>query len=342
MNRGHHFIRQHLRTNAWSFMAIILAGVLNNFVSFLLPVSIGEFFTLFFHTGSSKDRLLKWLGVEVTTLHAFFIMFCGLLLLKAILTLVESYGTFRQGEIFVKKIREDIFEAQINWSAVSFLEKSYGKYLLRYSNDLKAVQNYLSRGYMDGIKSSLFLLTGLFLLMQINMQLTVLVMILLVTISLSIYAFAQWQTSYIVTSRSSRSSLLAFVARHFARFKKIKDRSEEKRIIDQFKIRSDKLFRTNMRYNVVESLLLAMVPVFMFGIILILLWRIMYLKDEVSASQGVMIVLILLMMEGGIRKLLKVPSYLNKGRISLQKINKLLGEPSLSQSKVIKIEEGQI
>ncbi|HJW31202.1 MAG TPA: hypothetical protein VJ508_18370, partial [Saprospiraceae bacterium] len=50
---------------------------------------------------------------------------------------------------------------------------------------------------------------------------------------------------------------------------------------------------------------------------------------------SLMIILMLLMMEGGIRRLLKVPTYINKGKISLQKISKLLHEPRMTANPEI-------
>lgn len=320
-------IVEHVRKYRGGFYLVIFIGFLNNIVSFLLPVSIGVFFSLFFRTGSSKDSLLQWMGIELNSINQFFLFFSALLVIKGILTFIENYGSFKQGELFVRNMRESVFASQIHWSSESFPEKTYGKYLLRYSNDLKSIQNYLTRGYLDGIKSILFLITGFFLLMKINSELTLLLVFLLLMGVFIIFMLARWQTNYIVTSRSARSSLLAYVARQFARFKRLKAMEDEQRVLADFNTRSRHLFDENMKYYVTESIMLMLVPFLIFGIIGILLLRIYFLPGVLSASDGLMMVLILLMMEGGIRRLLKVPSYLNKGKISLQKIEKLRNEP---------------
>ena len=69
MNKKEHFVSEHIRKNPFSFAAILLAGFVNSCVSFLLPVSIGEFFTLYFHTGSSKGKLLSFLGLHLDTVQ---------------------------------------------------------------------------------------------------------------------------------------------------------------------------------------------------------------------------------------------------------------------------------
>ncbi len=317
-----HFLKFRLE-----FCFVIFIGFLNNIISFLLPISIGVFFSIYFNTGSTKESLLQWIGVELNSISQFFFFFSTLLILKGILAFVENFMTFKQGELFVKHIREGVFSSQIHWSDLSFPHQSYGKYLLRYSNDLKSVQNYLTRGYMEGIKSSLFIVTGFFILFLINVPMTLLLLGLLMVGVFLIFLLARWQTNYIVRSRSARSSLLAYVARQFARFRKVKDNQDEARVLTNFNRRSDNLYDANMQYNVSESFILMLVPFLIFGMIGTLLLRMYQLPGTISASEGLMMVLILLMLEGGIRRLLKVPTYLNKGRISLQKIDKLNQEP---------------
>lgn len=328
MQQSSKYVFDHIRKYRFTFWGVIFIGLLNSLVSFLLPVSIGEFFTLFFKTGSSKGKLLDWLGIELSTINQFFLLFTLLLFLRAILSYIEYYGTFRQGELFVKYLREDVFSAQIGWSAASMLDQSYGKYLLRYSNDLKSIQLYLTNGYMEGIKSVLFLITGLLVMMNIQWQITLLLVVMLIVVMVLVYLLARWQTGFIIRSRSARSSLLAYVARQFARFRKVKERQEEDVTMASFHEKSNHLFQANMKYNVSESLLLAVIPVLIFGVIGVLLWRMVFLQGSISASDGLMMVLILLMMEGRIRRILKVPTYLNKGKISLQKIHKMYDEPT--------------
>jgi len=322
MNRKNHFAIEHIRKYPVTFGGIIVTGFLNSCTSFLLPVSIGEFFTIHFKIGSSKDRLLGWLGLHVDSLQEFFLIFLVLMTVKFVFSYLESVASFKLSELFVKDLREKIFASQLNFD--ESLHRTYGKYLLRYSNDMKAVQNYFSKGILDGIKNVLFLLTGLFLLFKIHSGITSLFVGILLVISFLIYFIATLQNPFIRASRSSRSSLLAFVAKAFAEFERIKQKQSEASRIQKFNLRSDKLYEANMRNNKIESLTQAVIPFCIFTIIGILLWQMTKLYMNISASNAFIIVLILLMMQGALRKLFKVPSYLNKGRISLQKISKLL------------------
>ncbi len=330
------FIRQHVARHKLLLSGIVGLSWFNSIVSFLLPLSIGEFFTVFFHTGSSKGRLLHWMGVEASTVSQFFLLFLGLLALKTLLTFLETYATFLQGELLVRHVREHIFAAQLKWDPVWFKGRAYGKYLLRYSNDLKSVQHGMTSGYLEAIKSGLFLLTGLLVMARINSLVTGLFAALLFAGFFLVYRFAGWQSGYITESRSARSSLLAFVAHQFSRFSQVKQQDEDAAILANFHEKSGTLFRSNLKFSFTESLLLALVPLLLFGIIAVVLWRMEYLQGSMTASEGLMLIMMLLMMEGGIRRLLKAPTYMNKGKISLLKIRKLLQEPTmLSKTRAV-------
>lgn len=309
------------------FWVVVLTGFLNNIVTFLLPVSIGEFFVLYFNTGSSKDKLLQWLGISLHSLDQFFIFFVALLVMKALLTFGENYMTSTQGELFVKGIRESVFTAQMQWSQASWLNQSYGKYLLRYSNDMKSIQAGLTKGYMEGLRSSLFLITGLLVLARINWQVTLVLFVFLMIGLQLMFRITHWQSAFIMSSRSARSSLLAYVSRQFSRIKKVKDLGTENLAIAGFKEKSELLYKDNMIYNISESYFLMLVPALVYGMIGVMLSCMILFEGEINAAEGVMMVLILIMMEGGIRRLLKVPSYINKGNISLRKVDKLYEGP---------------
>lgn len=332
MNKKIQFVSEHIRKYPYSVGALILAGFVNSCVSFLLPVSIGEFFAVHFHTGSSKGKLLSWMGIHIVTLQGFFLLFIILLLLRVVLSYAESFGSYRQGELFAKNLRENLFASQINWPPDLLSKNLYGKYLLRYSNDMKTVQNYFTKGILEGIKNVLFLLTGLFMLSRIHFTLTIILFSVILVILTVTYFISRFQRPFISASRSHRSSLLAFVTKSFSRFEKLKLNQEEADTIESFNTRSDNLYHANMRSNRIESRLQSSSYLMIFSMIGILLWQMTMPYSRISASDGLMMILMVLMMQGALRRILKIPGYLNKGNISLQKISKILLRPDAIES----------
>lgn len=322
------FVSAHIKKYPLIFSATLLMSFINSCVSFLLPVSIGEFFTLYFHTGSSKGKLLTWLGIHLQTLQGFYLFFTFLLLIKIVGGYIENLNNSRLGEQFVKNIREKVFVTQMNWHPSLLSKNQYGKYLLRYSNDMKAIQNYFSKGILEGIGNLMFLLTGIFLLSKIHFTLTMIMVALLLIIGSIIYFIAKYQRTFIKTARSYRSSLLAFVTKTFSGHEKIKLRGRDTEMIDNFNTRSANLYHANMQSNKLESLIQNMASFMIFLMIGILIWQMTLSYGHVHSSDGLMMILMILMMQGALKKILKVPGYLNKGNISLQKINKILHIPT--------------
>lgn len=324
MIKNENFVYSHIRRHPFAFAGILIAGLINSCISFLLPVSVGEFFSIHFHTGGTKSKILSLLGLHIHTLQGFFIFFLALLIIKPIVNYWESIGTYRQGELFVKDLRELAFASQMNWEKEHLSKRAYGKYLLRYSNDMKAVQSYLSNGILGGIKNTVFLLTGLGLLSIIHLRVTLLLSSLFLLVIAIIYFAAAYQKPFITAARSSRSSLLAFVAKSFSRFEKIVMRNDNEETIRNFIRRSDKLYHANMRSNRIESFLQSGTSFLIYGMIGLLLWQMTMPFVHISSPEALMIILIILMMRGAMVKILKVPGYLNKGKISLEKIRQIM------------------
>lgn len=305
----------------------LLLGLINSCASFLLPVSIGEFFTIYFHSQSSKGKLLKWLGIQIYTLQDFYLLFVILLVVKMIAGYFESINNRRLGELFVKDLREQIFSAQMRWHPLLLSKSAYGKYLLRYSNDMKAVQNYFSKGILDGLKNVIFLGTGIFLLSKIHLVLSLMLVALFSIACLLIYFVSDYQKKFIIAARTHRSGLLAFVAKAFSGYEKIVVRNRDAATIDKFKNRSQLLYDANIRSVRLESLIQNMASFMIFLMIGILLWQMTLPYGQIHSSEGLMMILMILMMQGALRGILKVPGYINKGNVSLEKIRQILEQP---------------
>jgi len=90
-----------------------------------------------------------------------------------------------------------------------------------------------------------------------------------------------------------------------------------------------------MQSNKIESLLHSSASFLIFLTIGIFLWQMTFPYAQISASHGVMVVLIIMMMHGAFTNILKVPGYLNKGKISLHKIEKLLQHESEPENEEV-------
>jgi ABC-type multidrug transport system fused ATPase/permease subunit len=319
-----HLAREYTGRNKSILSLIIFTGLLQSCISFLLPVTIGDFFSIQYNAGSSKGRLLQLLGIHFSSLQAFFLFFLFLLALKGGLSLAEQWMSLKEGEKFVRLVRERVFNAQINQDTAIFQQRAYGNYLLRYSNDLKAVRNYLLRGILGAVKNSLFLFIGFVLLAIIHFQLTMYLVILFSFFLAGIYFLTKYQKQFIQRSRDKRSNLLAFVTKSFSRYKRIKEQNNEQATISRFNEKSGHLFEANMNNNCLESVQESLVPFLQYAMLVGLLFLSTIVTPAIHYADALIFVLVILMLFSSMRRVLKVPGILTKGNISLQKIEVLM------------------
>jgi hypothetical protein len=316
-----------LRHHKPALLAYFFVAVINSAAAFLLPVSIGEFFRIAFQTQGSKGKLLQLLGIHMETMDVFLVFFISLVLARALAEFFEKYLAARQGEMLVKWLRDRLFETQLHWDREKFRSKHFGNYLLRYSNDMKAVQGYLSRGWLGGGRELVFLMMGFSVLFIINRPLALLYESVFLFLIVLLFILSRRQGALIVDSRSKRSGLLAFVTRSFQRHGKISEEGKTEKVFENYEGRSSALFQSNMINHRFESFFQSMLPLFQYIMIgAILMAMAIPEMFPVSAGQALVFVLIMLQMNGSLKRLLKALPALNKGKISMKKISEILSD----------------
>lgn len=308
----------------------VFVGLIQSCSIFFITVSIGEFFSIQFNSGGNKTRLLQLFGIHLTTLSSFFLMFSALIVVRTIFEFLERRLSYTQGESYAKFIREKLFVAQIALSQESFEKRHFGKYLLRYTNDMKSMQNFLTKGIMGCIKDVCFLSMGFWLLWVIHHQLSLYLLLITVFIMLLIFAISTLQKKLITSSRNKRSGLLAMITKSFQQHQFIKENNREERTEQRFKRKSEELYAANMNNNRFDSLLQALLPMFQFSMIGILLWLMSLSTSYITANDSLVFILITLMMISPMKRVLRVPAIINRGKISLAKINEIMNSsPSI-------------
>jgi ABC-type multidrug transport system fused ATPase/permease subunit len=319
----HSFLIDHIQKNQTQLLLIVLLGWISSCTGILLTLTIGDFFMLIFHTNGSKGKLLAMLGIRLESGNLFFIVFLSLAVVKFLCSFIDKYLTVKQSEQFVRNIRSNLFQAQINTHVEVFKSKAYGNYLLRYSNDMKVIQSYLSKGILGGIQELFVVLMGIGVLLKIRWQLGFVILCLLFFTGVASWYVSFLQKKYISVSRDKRSGLLAFVTKTFSRFQTMKDRNQESEMMNRFEKKSTDLYNANLTNGKRESFLQSLIPFLQYIIIFSVLFLIAGGYIQSNASDAVVIILLLMLLQGAVRRLLKVPGILNKGRISLDKINDL-------------------
>ena len=159
---------------------------------------------------------------------------------------------------------------------------------------------------------------------MIHFNLTLYLIALFAVILTAIFLLAKYQKQFILQSRTKQSNLLAFVTKSFDRHTRLKQLGTEEATIERFNGKSQLLLEANLKNNKLESIQQSLVPALQYAMLGFLLWLSTLVKPAILHDDALVFILVTLMLFSCMRSLLKVPGILNKGDISLHKIEILL------------------
>ncbi|WP_111669662.1 ABC transporter transmembrane domain-containing protein [Algoriphagus litoralis] len=322
-----HWFGKDLKVGLW-----LALGWLASLSTFFLSLMIGWFYDLKFQEGISKSELLKRFGLNIQRIDLFFLFMGIIILLKFSLQFAERIGINRSADLFIHRLASRLYRKQINWQPEVFEGRPFGKYLLRYSGDMTAVRNMLIQGIHRGLRDGLFLITGLGLLLWINSTWTLwLSALALLALPLFLY-LDQKQLETIPEKRNSKNELLNYVTTSFSKHRIISEKGNSEYNFRGFRRRNKRVLAAANQYQKWESIRHALINVT--GPVLIaFLLGILYFSNQVTtAGELLTFLLVLAALVPAFRNVIKAPNLIQKGLISLLKIEKLIrknGEPQL-------------
>ncbi len=338
------FCAQHKQ---WISITLI-SSILSSVLTIAIPVSIGKYYELVFDFNAYRSKIFDWLPLDIgATIPQFLGFFAILVLLKGVFTFLERYCIGMLGEKLVLNVRNQLFEHQLYLPSVIYDEKGIGKYLLRFSGDLKSIQNYLSNGVIRFIGDLLLLIFACITLSIIHFQLGVLIATCLFLTTLIVIFFNRYLAQITRQRRRSKSILLSFVNTHLRSIHTIKSFNKEVPIIKQYKKRSDKVYHWGKQYQTITAFIRTLVPTAMYVMLGLVLLVIYQLKQQSVAIQGstlLIFVMFLISLLPIFRRLLRVNIVWEMGNISFEKLLNVLNKANFENQDAIplKLKEGSV
>lgn len=290
-------------------------------------VSIGKYFELLFGFESHRAQILDFLpAFFFDTVPNFLIFFGSLVLLRGTFFFIERYNTGILGELMVRDLREKLFEHQLHLNMKVYDDRGTGKYLLRYSGDLKSIQNYLTKGVIRFSSDIVLLGLGLGTILYLTPELFPVFIIGIPTVMLGTWIANRYLYNVSVKRRDTRSGLLSFVNSRLSAMLSIKSFNKENPELKKFLKRSGRLYRHGRKYHRYYQFIQALIPTLLFlmlGGLFYAAWRLKGLG--VSIDQGVVLgsILILISMLPFLRRTLRVSVVWKLGNISFGKLLKV-------------------
>lgn len=322
-------LQQFVSKNKPVIAVALFSAFFSSLCSVLLPLSIGSFYQIAFNESSGKNELLEQLGVSMDSLTSFFFFFTALTLIKGLLTWTEHISMRTIEERITHDVRSRLFHAQMNHDFDAFHTRSAGKYLARYSSDMLAIQQYVSKGIIKPIADGLFLIAAFLLLFQLNSSLSKALLVVFVVGSVLMILVSSIQKKPNEARRNARSSLLGFIEQRLHAISTIKvfNRAHPEEL--KFEKRNKKFYDSSIRFQLYNGLNKALPQLIFFAAIGILLYLSVQseYKESASSSSVLIFILILLYLQSVYKRLLRVPSLLTSGATSFDNLMAVLNLP---------------
>jgi len=331
-----HFGLQNLVLCAASVVAIIVGNVIN----VLLPLSIGWFYEIALGDVGTKSKVLKNFPFSVQSISDYFFLFGILILVKGLFVFLEKYLTGILGERFSRDLRERVFASQLRHTLPVHRLKPVGKYLLRYSGDLLAIQQLIVKGILGFVGDLFFVGFAFVVLFLINSNLALIVFVGLLVSALIVIGLSSKVRLSAVERRNQRSILLGYVSSRMSAFYTIKSFNRENPETNGFLRRSKKLYDLGVHYLRISAFFHALLPVFFFSVVFAIFYYIAYVSENYSKIINMelfVFVLMLLYLQTSVKRLLKVNLTWQVGIVSLNKLLTLINLPEekLSQADIL-------
>ncbi len=332
MKTANSLLRHYLSSFRKPLLVTLLVAFLSSIATILVPLSIGKFSALVFGLSGGKSGLFDFLPSEfVDTVPHFLIFFFILLMVKFILGFGQRYLISSAGERLVNQIRIDLFEHQIGIDMSVYDEKGIGKYLLRYSGDLKSIQNYITRGIIGFVVDLGLLAIALIFLGLINFQIALIIILVLPVISVPILLLNRKLNRVSEIRRNKRSNLLSFINQRLIGILTVKAFNRHKPELQKFNKRSQVLLHQGLRYHELASLIYVLIPFMLYSMLGVIMFTInKWQSSGFTIDKGATLAafFLLLSMLPVFRRLLKVPVVWDLGRISLDKLARIWTLPN--------------
>ena len=320
------------KKNRWKAIGAILAGMIANIFTILIPVSLGKYFDLLFGFHSHRAAFLDLLPFSFwENIQEYLIFLIGLIFLKTVFQYLQRLQTAVLGELFVKELREQLFRQQLEIQTSVYDSRGTGRYLLRHSGDLKSIQNFLTKGVIR-FSTDIFLLFLAFLsLAWLNETIFSIILGGFVVIGLVVYFLNKILFRISVKRRNVRSGLLSFVNTHLKSVKTIKVFNKAITENKKYDKRSSQLFDVGVRFQKVYNLIFVLVPSLLRLILVAVLYAIYLEKGNpnirLNAGNTLGFIFLFITILPIFRRVLRISTIWELGSISLDKLSKVFEMP---------------
>ena len=321
-------ILNFIQRNKLYFVLALIAGMVSSMCTVVLSLSLGKFYEIFFNDAGNKTRIMHLIGINIgDNITVFFIFYGALLLIKGITEWTFYFFSKVTADRLSLSLRNKLFSRLVFSQPEAFAKKAPGQYLLRFSGDLQAIQNFFTQGIIIFLKDIFFLLMGCWFLMKADFRLALVVFLYIPLLPLVNYFFTRVIKNIIIDKRNRKSNLLSFVSERFFNMGSLKSFRKERIENRRFKKKSAGLYTTSVQYHRWYACVQALTSVLLYALPALLLFLVSVQEIPVSRSHLMAFILLIFMQLSALKRIGKVQTTWQAGLTSLNKITQLLQYP---------------
>jgi len=318
-------VLQYLRRQKAKTLKIVFLGVMANVLTISIPVSIGKYYRLVFHLHSRRVKVFNFIPEQIwNTVPKFLIVFFTLIILRFFFFFWYQYLIKKEGEFFVKSIKDYLFEYQLKIKYAIYQEKGIGKYLLRYSGDINSLKNLYLKGSIKIFVDAIMLAVALFWLSVLNVKGAVVVVVASVLCYVLIRIVNKKIEYYSINKRNKSAGQLSFVSRALHSILTIKVFNKQDVELKKYQKKSKAVKNAAIIYHKWFIINKGLIAFMQYGVLGMVLY-VFYLEDTVQ-NQSALISFILLYVTilPVVRRLFFIETVYKLGNISLVKLNNII------------------
>lgn len=338
------FIKESIKENPGLAVIAVISGFCYNIFTVLVPIAIGRFYEFNFEFSSVRLKLFfsGFPLINTDSFHAFLIFFIGIILIRFLFEYTNRYVIGILGERFSQSLREQLFAHQLRVLTPIYDAKGIGRYLLRYSGDLKSVQNYLTQGLFR-FAQDIFLIA---ILLAVIGYYSIIMALIILTFIVCAFGFIFFMNLVLyrisVERRNRRSGMLSFVNNSLRSILSIKVFNKNVPFERRYNKRSLKLLDIGVKYQQITALINAVIPFItysMVGITMLYIYRLKNSGVDFDRSSFLVLILLIISFLSIFRRILTVNIVWKLGNISFEKLIAvfMLKTESTSYKRKIKI-----
>lgn len=330
----------------WLIWLTVVVSLFAGLLTISVPVAIGKYYDFLFGYHSYRARLLEFLPIELDAMPVFLMFFFGLVLFRTLFNFLERYCIGLLGERLVFNLRELLFQHQLKIPLSDYEGKGAGRYLLRFSGDLSSLRRLFTHGIIRFISDIILVTLSLVLLFVLDAMLGLFMLAGLFLPLLILLLLNRRLSRRTREQRNRKSSLLAFTSVRLQTISTIqffnKEATEERKFLQHARQAMD----SGIAYQKMTSLIGALIPGLLY-FLLAAVFSYAYFRSApgFSAAGNLLIfVMLLLTILPVFRRLLQVNVVWELGKISLEKLLKVLNRAATEAADLpdLKVKKGEI